>query len=372
MQLSADESKFLSAIKHACQLELKSNKVLASVTAAQAIHESNFGKKNYVPDTNNLFRILVDTDWNGQCYSIEKRQLYVSLEDADSTDTLIKVYNSYDQCIHDWISYVLSARKSKNGPFKYKQVVGIKDYTKCIKAYIRCGYMKDHLVGYNDPSYESTMISFIENYNLYEWDKEVFDGTIASTKYDVKKNADDAEVLLSTPVLENAQFMAKNNQGYKIFNGDTVVEDPWEVDDSSILYRVRLSWDKPESQLLTTKSSTDAIEEALKHPGYKVYKGDNGELYKDPWCMVDEQNDQEDSDIKIVDIDILQVGKPVVLNNTPVYKTASVANPFIFLSGTFYLYDAKNINGRTRISKTNDLSIINGKQLSAITGFIAI
>lgn len=369
MQLSADESKFLSAIKRACQLEMKSNKILASVTAAQAMHESNFGKKNYISDTNNLFRILIDTDWTGQCYSLEKRQLYISLDDADSTDTLIKVYDSYDQCIHDRISYVLSARKSKNGPFKYKQVVGIKDYTKCIKAYIRCGYIKDHLAGYNDPSYESTIIGFIENYKLYEWDKEVFDGVVTSNKYDVKKNADDTEVLLSTTVLDNAQFMAKNNQGYKIFNGETLIEDPWEVDDSSILYRVRLSWDNPESQLLATKSYVDAVEEAMKHPGYKVYVGDNGDLYKDPWCMTD---DQEDNDIKIIDIDILQVGKPVVLNNTPVYRTATTPNPFIFLSGTFYLYDAKNINGRTRISKTNDLSIINGKQLSAITGFIAI
>lgn len=372
MQLSAVESKFLTAIKNACQLEMKNNKILSSVTAAQAIHESNLGQKEYVKDTNNIFRVLIDSGWNGQCYSLEKKQLYISVEDADSTDTLIKVYDSYDQCIHDWIGCIISMRKSKNGPFKYKQVVGIKDYKKCIKAYIRCGYIKDHLCGYDDPSYESNLISFIENYKLMDWDKEVENGELAISveKYDVKKDVSDTSTLLSTTVLQNAKFMAKNNRGYKVFSGTNLINDPWDVSEDVPLYRVRLSWDNIESQLIVTRFIDDAMQEASAHPGYKVYIGENGELYANPWDIKEEENEEPVS--KIVSANLLQVGMPIALINTPVYKTATAKNPFVFVSGVYYIYDAKNINGRARISKTNDMSVINGKKLSAITGFIYI
>lgn len=367
--MTAQEIKFLQKIKKACRTQMKINGILSSVTAAQAIYESNWGTKDYVLDTNNLFRILIDKSWTGMCYSLDSKQLYDSKYDCTGTDTLIRVYDSYDQCIEDWIQYILNERRSENGPLKYKNVVGVTDYKKCVNIYIRDGYIKDHLYDYNDPAYESIMISLVEKYELYKWD-DVSDIDIVSSKYYVKMNKD-SESIFSDTNKENAISIAKSNRGYMVFNEkDELVTNPWEVDDSGPMYRVRLDWDLPNTQIDATKILADARESAEKHPGYKVYEGDKGIMIYDPWekKVIEEDN----GSIKSKSVFVSRPGDIIKLENMPVYKNPSSTIPFVFLTGTYYFFDGKIINGCARITKSKDPNVLNGKDPSKVIGFIKV
>lgn len=371
MSLTAIESEFLNRIKKPCQNQMSTNKVLASVTAAQAIYESKWGAETYISDTNNLFRILIDDEWTGYCYSLDNGKMYEKKTDCTGTDTLIKVFDGYDQCILDWINYIISVRRSKGGPLKYKNIPGVTDYKQCISNYIKDGYVKDHLNEYKDPAYESKMIEIIEKYKLYEWDEEVLSGNAdVSITYYVKKDIDDTEALYTTNVLENAEYMAKTNRGYKVFN-DTkdLIKDPWKLSSDSPLYRVRMEWDNEQDQLLATKIFEDAKECAAAHPGYKVFAHDNGVLVYDPWEV---KETVESNDPLVVEVDVIRAGDYVWLSNTPVYRDADEKNPFIFLTGRFCYFDGKELNGRYRITKSRDFAkVLNGKDPSKIIGMIA-
>lgn len=368
--MTSTEIKFLEKIKNTCRSQLKINKILASVTAAQAIYESNWGSKEFVKDTNNLYRILVDDTWTGMCYSLDSKELYESKSDCRGTETLIRVYDNYDQCIEDFIQYVLNERRSENGPFLYRNVVGITDYTKCVKTYIRDGYIEKHLFDYNDPTYESNIIGIIEKYELFNWD-DVTDIDAIITKYYVKALAADTAIFVDTNKA-NAITVASGNRGYKVFDqNNNVVVDPWIVDEKTPMYRVRLEWDKPATQIGATKILADAKTTASTHTGYKVFEGEAGKLIYNPWEKIDVGviNNNDPTPTSVI---VSNPGDIIKLNNRPVYKTATASNPFIFLTGTYYLFDGKIINGRARITKTNDPKVINGKDPSKIIGFILI
>ena len=367
--MTAKEIKFLQKIKNVCRSQMKINGILSSTTAAMAIYESNWGTRDYVLDTNNLFRILVDDSWSGMCYSLDTKQLYDSKIDCTGSDTLIRVYDSYEQCIEDWIQYILNVRRSENGPLKYKNIVGITDYKKCINIFIRNGYIKDHLYNYNDPSYESTILSLIEKYELYKWD-DVSDIDIASSKYYVKINKDKESIFIDTNK-NNAISIAKNNRGYMVFNErNELVLNPWAIDESGPMYRVRLDWDHPNTQIDATKILIDARETAEKHPGYKVYEGDKGVMIYDPWKK--KEIEKDDGSIKSKPVLIVRPGDAVKLDNTPVYKNTTSVNPFIFLTGMYYYFDDKIINGFARITKIKDAKVLNGKDPSKVIGFIKV
>lgn len=365
------ESKFLTGIKNACKDQMKINSVLASVTAAQAIYESNWGTTDYCNDTNNLFRVLIDSKWTGKCYSLESKKMYVSKNDYSGTDTLIKVYDSYTQCIEDRTSYIITARKSPNGPFKYRNIIGVTDYKKCIGMYVRDGYLKDQLNDYKDPKYESVLIALIEKYKLYEWDTEIINGGNVSsvkTEYFVKKDTNDTAPLLQTLNIQNAEYVAGNNRGYKVFDGsNTLVSDPWMVNESDPMYRVRLSWDRQDSQLVATKILEDAKDSAKRHTGYKVFDN-TGTIVFDPWA----RETPVEAVSNVQHVTVVRPGDIVILDNTPVYRSYDDKNPFVFLTGKFYYYDSKISNDRARISKTNDTKYINGKDPSKIVGVIKV
>ncbi len=57
--------------------------------------------------------------------------------------------------------------------------------------------------------------------------------------------------------------------------------------------------------------------------------------------------------IKEIDLELYEVGRKIILNNTFIFSTPT-SSIYNILSGTYYLYDGKNINGKYRI--TNSLN----------------
>ena len=68
------------------------------------------------------------------------------------------------------------------------------------------------------------------------------------------------------------------------------------------MYRVRLDWDNPDTQIYASFIYEDALKEAMKHDGYKVYIGDDGEIFFDPW----DKSEIVDPDESPIAINIIQ------------------------------------------------------------------
>lgn len=134
--------------------------ILPSVTIAQAILESNWGKSTLAVKANNLFGIKASKDWSGQVFNIETKE-----QKADGTVYTIKAdfrkYNSWIDSVKDHDKFFISTEWRKQN---YKRVLEAKDYKEQAKALQDCGYA-------TDKKYADKLISLIEKHNLNKFDK---------------------------------------------------------------------------------------------------------------------------------------------------------------------------------------------------------
>ncbi|HER6566639.1 TPA: glucosaminidase domain-containing protein [Streptococcus pyogenes] len=146
---------FLDKIKSAVIAEWHTHKILPSLTAAQAILESGWGK--YAPH-NALFGIKADASWTGKSFDTKTQEEYQSGIVTDIVDRF-RAYDSWDESIADHGQFLV------DNP-RYQAVVGETDYKKA------CHAIKD--AGYATASgYAELLIQLIEENNLQEWDAEV-------------------------------------------------------------------------------------------------------------------------------------------------------------------------------------------------------
>ena len=131
------------------------------------------------------------------------------------------------------------------------------------------------------------------------------------------------------------------------------------------IYRVRLEWEKPDTQIYATMDLDLAKEEASKHEGYIVFNGETGEVVYDPW----EEKEPEPKPI-FKEVTSPSHYRPVVLTNTPVYRNAIDTKPFKYFSGKFYYFDNTVTNGRAKIC--TDPKYILRNQVAKILGYIDI
>ena len=337
-QLTKSEQMFLNKIKKSCISAAKRTNIIPSLIAVNAIIESSWESNIDVPFTKNLFNLTVDKNWWGRCYSKDTQKFYDSKSDCKEVGPiLLKVYDNYNQSINDYADYIISVRRSDNGPYRYSLLIGKSDYKECIDIFLRNGYSRN-----DDLLYKSKLINIIEKYKLYEWDNSIKSEENVMSK-------------------RNRKFIKPEPSAYKTFN-DINENDPVIKEDEKIvgfamtsedpIYRVRLEWDRPSTQLIATRDPKSAILEASKHEGYRVYVGEDGEVYKDPW-IVGEESVDEDSNVKPIIIPTR--GRRVTLNNTPVYRSAKDKKPFRYFTGeNFYYYDSAVINNRAKITAYKD------------------
>lgn len=207
---------------------------------------------------------------------------------------------------------ILNFKLSEDSPYKYRKIVNIKDYKKNISILITQGFISDYLNNaFDEQKFYNEMISIIEKNKMYEWDSIMKTGTPHKKK----------------SRFERIGFPDK-------------------------MYRVRLSWDKRDTQIFSTPIYEDALKEAMNHEGYKVYD-DDGNLIKDPWKVKDiHEKTTEYHQSKIYPIK----NHIVILADTPVFRTVTDKYPMICLSGSFYFYDDTITKGRAKITKYKDLT----------------
>lgn len=159
---NSDNIKFINDIKQDAIDNYKVYKILPSITIAQAILESSWGKSILSKDFNNLFGIKADKYWNGE---------YVTLETKEHVDTTIndkfRKYNDKKQSIADHAKFL-----SENKRYKANGVFNANTYIHQAQALENAGYStvaneKGEL------TYADLLINLIKQYNLQLIDSEV-------------------------------------------------------------------------------------------------------------------------------------------------------------------------------------------------------
>jgi len=155
MKYTAEQ--FLATIKPYVIEDMKQSGILASLTAAQALIESNKGNSGLAVKGNNLFGIK--GNYNGQSIKMPTTEYYGGQPYKVNAD--FRKYPSWAESIADHSSLF-------NRLKRYENLRGCTDW---IKATV---YVKED--GYaTSPTYTQTLQNTIQKYKLYEWDKEVLE-----------------------------------------------------------------------------------------------------------------------------------------------------------------------------------------------------
>ena len=157
-EIDQNQRHFLSAIKQGAMDGAKEG-ILPSITAAQAILESGWGRSELakVPN-NNLFGIKDSEDWHGEIVTVPTQE-YLN-GDYITVNAAFRKYASWNDSVVDHAKFFTSTEWRKNN---YRKVVNETDYRIAAQELKNAGYA-------TDPSYAGKLISLIEAYKLYEWD----------------------------------------------------------------------------------------------------------------------------------------------------------------------------------------------------------
>lgn len=149
------DKTFFATIKPFVIADMKTNRILASLTASQAFIESNKGNSGLTVKCNNLFGIK--GKYNGQSGRFLTTEYYNGVKQRVYAD--FRKYPTWQESIADHSSLF-------NRLERYKNLRGEKNYmTACINVK-NDGYA-------TSPTYTKTLIDCIEKYKLYEWDSDV-------------------------------------------------------------------------------------------------------------------------------------------------------------------------------------------------------
>lgn len=145
---------FLSIIKNDVIEDMKASRILASLTAAQALIESNKGNSGLTQKANNLFGIKANKAWKGEYVTMPTKEFvngkYITV------DAKFRKYSSWEASINDHSKFLTDNKR-------YSNLIGVRDYK------LACKLIKDD--GYaTSPTYTKTLIDTIEKYKLYLWD----------------------------------------------------------------------------------------------------------------------------------------------------------------------------------------------------------
>lgn len=149
-------AQFIEKVGPLAQQDAKISKILASLTIAQAILESNDGNSSLTREGNALFGIKA-INWRGKVWTGSTIEYY------DGSRTSItagfRAYDNWQDSISDHSTLLM-------GLSRYKAVVGETDYKKACQAIQAAGYA-------TDPQYANKLIKLIEDNDLTKFDKKI-------------------------------------------------------------------------------------------------------------------------------------------------------------------------------------------------------
>ena len=217
---SLSESDVVKKVGGLFTADQKKTGILASVSLAQFILESGYGKTELAQKANNCFgmkKSLSGNTWSGSTWDGNSVYTKKTQED-DGTGQLYTVtadfrkYPCVEDSIGDHSAYLLGA---KNGSkLRYAGLNGCTDYKKAIQIIKDGGYA-------TDTSYVSKICSIIERWNLTQYDSGDALAPETVKWYRVRKSWSDSKSQKGAyKILENAKKCADANPGYSVFDSD--------------------------------------------------------------------------------------------------------------------------------------------------------
>lgn len=153
---SESEKAFIEAMAPVAQESYKEHGVLPSITLAQGIIESAWGKSGLTVQGNNLFGIKADISWTGPVIEMNTQEFV-----NGQYITVVARWRVYDK----WEDSILDHGKFLKENIRYEQagVFNAKNYKEQAEALLRAGYA-------TDPNYSNKLCSMIESYSLDQYD----------------------------------------------------------------------------------------------------------------------------------------------------------------------------------------------------------
>lgn len=200
----------------------KKSGILASVSMAQFILESGYGKSELAQNANNCFgmkKSLSGNNWSGSAWdgvSVYTKKTKEQNPDG-SYETITADFRKYPgvaESIADHSAYLLGAMKGSRK--RYEGIKGCVDYKKAAQIIKDGGYAASL-------TYVEKICEIIERWNLTQFDvEESAYAPVAEEKYyRVRQSwADAASQLGAYTVLENAKAEADKHLGYTVFDWD--------------------------------------------------------------------------------------------------------------------------------------------------------
>ena len=188
----------------------KKSGILASVSMAQFILESGYGKSELALGANNCFgmkKSLSGNTWSGSVWdgvSIYKKKTQEQKADGSyvTVTAEFRKYANVEDSIADHSAYLLGAKNGEK--LRYDGLKGCSDYKKAVQIIKDGGYA-------TSLTYVEKLCGIIERWNLTKWDVKNSGASDVMVKYyRVRKSWKDAGSQLGAyTVLDNAKAMAE-------------------------------------------------------------------------------------------------------------------------------------------------------------------
>lgn len=217
------EEQVLAKVGPLFTADQKKSGILASVSMAQFILESGYGKSELALGANNCFgmkKSLSGNTWSGSVWdgvSIYKKKTQEQKADGSyvTVTAEFRKYANVEDSIADHSAYLLGAKNGEK--LRYDGLKGCSDYKKAVQIIKDGGYA-------TSLTYVEKLCSIIERWKLTQYDLKGEASDVVKY-YRVRRSwADAASQLGAYTVIDNAKAMADKHSEYTVYdwNGKAV------------------------------------------------------------------------------------------------------------------------------------------------------
>lgn len=151
--------EFIDMIGKAAVAEYERFKILPSLTIAQAILESNWGKSRLSQKAHNYFGMKAGAGWKGATYNAQTQE-QTPAGQAFTINAAFRAYPNVQAGIRGYYVFLQYPR--------YANLKGVTDYKEACRLIKADGWA-------TDVSYTDKLVSLIEKYGLVKYDEEVLE-----------------------------------------------------------------------------------------------------------------------------------------------------------------------------------------------------
>lgn len=151
--------EFIDMIGKAAVAEYERFKILPSLTIAQAILESNWGKSGLSQKAHNYFGMKAGSGWKGATYNAQTQE-QTPAGQAFTINAAFRAYPNVQAGIRGYYVFLQYPR--------YANLKGVTDYKEACRLIKADGWA-------TDVSYTDKLVSLIEKYGLTKYDEEVLE-----------------------------------------------------------------------------------------------------------------------------------------------------------------------------------------------------